>query len=64
MRAAPIHETSPKIVLNLLLVGPLDHGGNLDAAFGLLGLRWEDCVRVDPRYFRPTEAAAGRDNDA
>jgi GDPmannose 4,6-dehydratase len=24
-------------------------------AFGLVGLNWEDHVRIDPRYFRPTE---------
>jgi GDPmannose 4,6-dehydratase len=27
----------------------------LDAAFGLVGLRAEDHVVIDPRYFRPTE---------
>jgi GDPmannose 4,6-dehydratase len=26
-----------------------------EAAFGLVGLDWEQHVRVDPRYFRPTE---------
>jgi GDPmannose 4,6-dehydratase len=27
----------------------------LDEAFGYLNLDWHDCVRIDPRYFRPTE---------
>lgn len=27
----------------------------LEAAFGLLDLRWADHVGIDPRYFRPTE---------
>ncbi len=27
----------------------------LDEAFGQLDLGWQDCVQVDPRYFRPTE---------
>jgi GDPmannose 4,6-dehydratase len=27
----------------------------LSEAFGLVNLRWEDYVRTDPRYFRPTE---------
>ena len=27
----------------------------LDEAFGYAGLKWEDYVRIDPRYFRPTE---------
>ncbi len=27
----------------------------LDEAFGYVGLNWEDYVRIDPRYFRPTE---------
>jgi GDPmannose 4,6-dehydratase len=27
----------------------------VEAAFGLVGLDWEDHVRIDPRYFRPTE---------
>jgi len=27
----------------------------LDEAFGYVGLKWEDYVRIDPRYFRPTE---------
>jgi GDPmannose 4,6-dehydratase len=26
-----------------------------ELAFGLVGLDWEDRVRIDPRYFRPTE---------
>jgi GDPmannose 4,6-dehydratase len=26
-----------------------------DVAFGLVGLDWEEHVRIDPRYFRPTE---------
>jgi len=27
----------------------------LDEAFGYVGLNWHDYVRIDPRYFRPTE---------
>ncbi len=27
----------------------------LDLAFGYVGLKWEDYVEIDPRYFRPTE---------
>ena len=27
----------------------------LTEAFGYAGLKWEDYVRIDPRYFRPTE---------
>lgn len=27
----------------------------LDAAFGHVGLDWRDYVKIDPRYFRPTE---------
>jgi GDPmannose 4,6-dehydratase len=27
----------------------------LDEAFGYAGMKWEDHVRIDPRYFRPTE---------
>ncbi|MCB9140031.1 MAG: GDP-mannose 4,6-dehydratase [Caldilineaceae bacterium] len=27
----------------------------LDAAFGYVGLDWQDYVRIDPRYYRPTE---------
>jgi GDPmannose 4,6-dehydratase len=27
----------------------------LDEAFGYVGLSWADYVRIDPRYFRPTE---------
>ena len=27
----------------------------LDQAFGYVDLDWKDCVRIDPRYFRPTE---------
>lgn len=27
----------------------------LDEAFGYVGLDWHDFVRIDPRYFRPTE---------
>ncbi len=27
----------------------------LDEAFSLVGLRWEDYVEIDPRYFRPLE---------
>jgi GDPmannose 4,6-dehydratase len=27
----------------------------LDAAFGYVNLDWNDYVRIDPRYFRPTE---------
>lgn len=27
----------------------------LDEAFGYVGLDWHDYVRIDPRYFRPTE---------
>ena len=27
----------------------------LDEAFAYVGLKWEDYVRIDPRYFRPTE---------
>ena len=27
----------------------------LDRAFGMVGLKWEDYVEIDPRYFRPTE---------
>lgn len=27
----------------------------LDEAFGYVGLDWNDYVRIDPRYFRPTE---------
>ncbi len=27
----------------------------LDEAFGYVGLDWQDYVRIDPRYFRPTE---------
>ncbi len=27
----------------------------LTEAFGYVGLNWEDYVRIDPRYFRPTE---------
>lgn len=27
-------------------------------AFDLVGLDWEECVRIDPRYFRPTEVEA------
>jgi GDPmannose 4,6-dehydratase len=27
----------------------------LDEAFGYVGLSWQDYVRIDPRYFRPTE---------
>jgi GDPmannose 4,6-dehydratase len=32
----------------------------LDASFSRLGLRWQDHVVIDPRYFRPTEVAALR----
>ncbi len=40
----------------------------LDEAFGYIGLKWEDYVRIDPRYFRPTEvdyllADASRSHD-
>jgi GDPmannose 4,6-dehydratase len=27
----------------------------LEEAFGYAGLRWQDHVEIDPRYFRPTE---------
>jgi GDPmannose 4,6-dehydratase len=27
----------------------------LEEAFGYVGMKWEDYVRIDPRYFRPTE---------
>lgn len=27
----------------------------LDEAFGYAGIRWQDHVQIDPRYFRPTE---------
>ena len=27
----------------------------LDEAFGYVGLNWQDYVKIDPRYFRPTE---------
>jgi len=27
----------------------------LDEAFGYVGLDWQDYVRIDPRYYRPTE---------
>jgi GDPmannose 4,6-dehydratase len=27
----------------------------LEAAFGLVGLDWQEHVRIDERYFRPTE---------
>jgi GDPmannose 4,6-dehydratase len=27
----------------------------LDEAFGYVGLNWHDYVKIDPRYFRPTE---------
>jgi GDPmannose 4,6-dehydratase len=27
----------------------------LDEAFGYIGLNWHDYVKIDPRYFRPTE---------
>jgi GDPmannose 4,6-dehydratase len=27
----------------------------LDEAFGYVNLNWEEFVRIDPRYFRPTE---------
>jgi GDPmannose 4,6-dehydratase len=27
----------------------------VEAAFGLVGLDWQEHVRIDPRYFRPTE---------
>jgi GDPmannose 4,6-dehydratase len=27
----------------------------LDEAFGYVGLKWEHYVKIDPRYFRPTE---------
>lgn len=27
----------------------------LGEAFGYVGLNWEDYVKIDPRYFRPTE---------
>ena len=27
----------------------------LDEAFGYAGLDWQDYVRIDPRYYRPTE---------
>lgn len=27
----------------------------LDEAFSYAGMKWEDYVRIDPRYFRPTE---------
>ncbi|MEN4011900.1 MAG: GDP-mannose 4,6-dehydratase [Chloroflexota bacterium] len=27
----------------------------LDESFGYAGMKWEDYVRIDPRYFRPTE---------
>lgn len=27
----------------------------LDEAFGYAGMNWQDYVRIDPRYFRPTE---------
>lgn len=27
----------------------------LDETFGYLGVGWQDCVSIDPRYFRPTE---------
>lgn len=30
----------------------------LDAAFGHVGLRWQDYVRTDPRFFRPAEVDA------
>lgn len=32
----------------------------LDEAFGYVGLDWQDYVRVDPRYFRPTEVVSLR----
>jgi GDPmannose 4,6-dehydratase len=28
----------------------------VEEAFGYAGLDWEEYVRIDPRYFRPTEA--------
>ena len=28
----------------------------LEEAFSYVGLDWEECVKIDPRYFRPTEA--------
>jgi len=27
----------------------------LNEAFGYLNLDWQECVEIDPRYFRPTE---------
>lgn len=27
----------------------------LDEAFGYVGLDWKEYVKIDPRYFRPTE---------
>jgi len=27
----------------------------LDEAFGYAGMKWQDYVQIDPRYFRPTE---------
>lgn len=33
-------------------------------AFDLVGLHWEDYVRIDPRYFRPTEVEALRADPA
>jgi GDPmannose 4,6-dehydratase len=27
----------------------------LDEAFGYAGMNWQDYVKIDPRYFRPTE---------
>jgi GDPmannose 4,6-dehydratase len=27
----------------------------VDVAFDLVGLKWQDYVEIDPRYFRPTE---------
>ncbi len=32
----------------------------VDAAFKLVGLKWEDYVRIDKKYFRPTEVEALR----
>jgi GDPmannose 4,6-dehydratase len=30
----------------------------LDEAFGYVGLDWAEYVKIDPRYFRPTEVDA------
>lgn len=34
----------------------------LDVAFGYLGLDWQHHVKIDPRYYRPTEVDLLIDN--